>query len=111
MEIEWKDGHRSAYTFAFLRDACPCALCEDERAKAGRKAGAPVPLAPGALPMFKPAGQSSIGGSGGQVRAEIFLERINTTSDSIPGFTCGKSALARNARRHGNDNVGLDIYP
>src|SRR5271165_3098636 len=24
MEIEWKDGHRSVYTFAFLRDACPC---------------------------------------------------------------------------------------
>ncbi len=55
MEIEWKDGHRSAYTFAFLRDACPCALCEDERTKARRKAGEPVKLAPGALPMFKPA--------------------------------------------------------
>ena len=31
MEIEWKDGHRSSYTFPFLRDACPCALCDDER--------------------------------------------------------------------------------
>src|SRR6266849_204646 len=39
MEIEWKDGHRSVYTFAFLREACPCALCEDERGKSGRKAG------------------------------------------------------------------------
>jgi DUF971 family protein len=55
MEIEWKDGHRSAYTFTFLRDACPCALCEDERSKAGRKAGEAARLAPGALPMFKPA--------------------------------------------------------
>jgi len=55
MEIEWKDGHRSAYTFAFLRDACPCALCEDERTKAKRKAGEPAKLAPGALPMFKAA--------------------------------------------------------
>ena len=55
MEIEWKDGHRSVYTFAFLRDACPCALCSDERMKAGRKAGEAVKLAPGALPMFKPA--------------------------------------------------------
>lgn len=55
MEIEWKDGHRSVYTFAFLRDACPCALCEDERTKAGRKAGEAAKLAPGALPMFKPA--------------------------------------------------------
>ena len=55
LDIEWKDGHRSVYTFTFLRDACPCALCEDERAKAGRKAGEAAKLAPGALPMFKPA--------------------------------------------------------
>jgi len=55
MEIEWKDGHRSSYTFAFLRDACPCALCEEEREKSGRKAGETPKLAPGALPMFKPA--------------------------------------------------------
>src|SRR5260370_1101103 len=55
MEIEWKDGHRSVYTFAFLRDACPCALCEDERGKSGRKPGVAAKLPPGALPMFKPA--------------------------------------------------------
>jgi DUF971 family protein len=55
MEIEWKDGHRSSYTFKFLRDACPCALCEDERGKSGRKPGETPKLAPGALPMFKPA--------------------------------------------------------
>jgi len=55
MEIEWKDGHRSTYTFRFLRDACPCALCEDERGKAGRKAGEASKLAPGALPLYKPA--------------------------------------------------------
>jgi DUF971 family protein len=55
LEIDWKDGHRSAYTFKFLRDACPCALCEDERTKSGRKAGEPEKPAPGTLPMFKPA--------------------------------------------------------
>jgi len=55
MEIEWKDGHRSVYTFAYLRDACPCALCGDERSKSGRRAGEAAKLAPGALPMFKPA--------------------------------------------------------
>jgi DUF971 family protein len=55
VEIEWKDGHLSVYTFAYLRDACPCALCNDERDKAGRQPGEPPKLAPGALPMFKPA--------------------------------------------------------
>lgn len=55
MEIEWQDGHRSSYTFPFLRDACPCALCEEERGKAGRVYGEAPKLAPGALPMFKAA--------------------------------------------------------
>jgi DUF971 family protein len=55
MDIEWKDGHRSNYDFVYLRDACPCALCDEERSKAGRKPGEPPKLAPGALPMFKAA--------------------------------------------------------
>ena len=55
MEIDWRDGHHSSYSFPFLRDACPCALCEDERGKAGRAPGEPVKPVPGALPMFKAA--------------------------------------------------------
>jgi len=53
VEIEWKDGHRSSYTFAYLRDACPCALCDDERLKSGRKPGERPKETPGGLPMFK----------------------------------------------------------
>jgi DUF971 family protein len=55
VDIEWRDGHISHYTFIFLRDACPCAMCCEEREKSGRKPGEPARLAPGALPMFKPA--------------------------------------------------------
>ena len=55
LDIEWKDGHHSHYTFPFLRDACPCALCDDERGKSGRQPGERPKLAPGALPMFKEA--------------------------------------------------------
>jgi DUF971 family protein len=55
VDIDWQDGHRSHYPFAFLRNACPCALCDDERTKSGRKPGDSPALAPGALPMFKPA--------------------------------------------------------
>ena len=54
MEIEWKDGHLSHYSFEFLREACPCALCEEERGKQGRRPGEPPKLAPGTLPMYKP---------------------------------------------------------
>jgi DUF971 family protein len=55
VDIEWKDGHLSHYNFVFLRDACPCALCEEERSKTGRKPGDPPKPALDALPMFKPA--------------------------------------------------------
>ena len=53
MDIEWDDGHRSTYTFVYLRDACPCALCNDEREKDGREPGDPPKPVAGALPLFK----------------------------------------------------------
>ncbi len=55
VDIEWNDGHASHYNFVYLRDACPCALCNEERDKSGRRAGDPVAAVPGALPMFKAA--------------------------------------------------------
>ncbi len=55
MDIEWKDGHLSHYPFTFLRDACPCALCDEERSKSDREPGEPPKPAPGSLPMFKAA--------------------------------------------------------
>jgi DUF971 family protein len=53
VDVVWSDGHASHYGFVFLRDACPCAMCDDERGKSGRKQGEPAKLAPGTLPMFK----------------------------------------------------------
>jgi DUF971 family protein len=53
VDIEWKDGHVSHYDFAYLRDACPCAMCNEEREKSGRKPGETVKLPPGSLPMYK----------------------------------------------------------
>jgi DUF971 family protein len=55
MDIEWLDGHASHYAFVFLRDACPCAMCNEEREKSHREPGQPPKPAPGALPMFKAA--------------------------------------------------------
>ena len=39
LEIDWKDGHRSRWGFVWLRNACPCATCHEEREAAGRAAG------------------------------------------------------------------------
>jgi DUF971 family protein len=51
VEITWADAHTSHYDFHYLRDRCPCALCNDERetkAKTGTNPGAAL------LPMYKP---------------------------------------------------------
>ena len=53
MEIDWKDGHQSSWTFSWLRDACPCATCHEERGASGRKAGEPKPKPATLLPMYK----------------------------------------------------------
>jgi DUF971 family protein len=53
VDIAWSDGHSSHYDFAFLRDQCPCATCNDERAKKKTHAGVNLPSSP-LLPMYKP---------------------------------------------------------
>ena len=53
MEIEWRDGHRCHWSFAWLRNACPCATCHDEREKEGRAPGVPRPEPAQLLPMYK----------------------------------------------------------
>jgi len=52
VDVTWSDGHTSHYPFPYLRDLCPCALCNDEREKKARLATSPV--ASVELPMFKP---------------------------------------------------------
>jgi DUF971 family protein len=54
VDIEWGDGHVSHYGFVYLRDACPCAMCEEERGKTGRRPGDPATAKQGALLIFKP---------------------------------------------------------
>jgi DUF971 family protein len=54
LEIDWQDGHKSAWSFAWLRDACPCATCIEERENAGRKPGQPKSKAANLLPMYAP---------------------------------------------------------
>ena len=54
LEIDWRDGHRSAWGFARLREACPCATCVEEREQQGRKPGQPKPKPASVLPMYTP---------------------------------------------------------
>jgi DUF971 family protein len=65
LEIDWQDGHHSAWSFAWLREACPCATCIEERKNEGRKAGQPRPKSTAVLPMYtpppKPASAHAVG--------------------------------------------------
>jgi DUF971 family protein len=65
LEIDWQDGHRSAWTFGWLRDACPCATCNEERSNQGRKPGQPKAKPTAVLPMYtapaKPASAHAVG--------------------------------------------------
>jgi DUF971 family protein len=53
VDIDWKDGHVTHFSFQWLRDACPCATCDEERKKDHRRPGEPVPQPASLLPMYK----------------------------------------------------------
>jgi prepilin-type processing-associated H-X9-DG protein len=55
VDIVWADGHASHYEFAYLREECPCATCNDGREKKASlgKLASALNSSP-ALPMFKP---------------------------------------------------------
>lgn len=53
MAIDWKDGHASSWSFAWLRAACPCATCHEEREKEGRAVGVAKPRPTALLPMYE----------------------------------------------------------
>jgi len=53
IKIDWKDGHRSDYALAYLRDECPCATCTGSHGTEPRKSNYSQPASP--FPMFQPA--------------------------------------------------------
>jgi len=78
VDITWADGHTSHYDFPYLREQCPCALCNDERerkeaaAHAGAGASSSAPAGPGAtLPIFKPAAKAKSARAVGNYAVQI----------------------------------------
>lgn len=53
VDITWADGHSSHFDFAYLREHCPCATCNDQRGKKEAAAAFGLPASP-LLPMYKP---------------------------------------------------------
>jgi len=65
MEIDWEDGHKSHWNFAWLRNACPCATCVEERQLQGREPGQPKAQPKQLLQMYeapaRPASAHAVG--------------------------------------------------
>jgi DUF971 family protein len=53
VEIDWRDGHTSQWSFAWLRHACPCATCHEEREADHRAPGTAPAEAASVLPLYK----------------------------------------------------------
>jgi DUF971 family protein len=53
VNIDWRDGHASSWDFAWLRNACPCATCHEEREKSGRAPGVAKPKPTSLLPLYE----------------------------------------------------------
>ena len=108
MDIEWVDGHNSHYNFVFLRDACPCAMCEEERGKAGRRPGDPAIAAQGTLLIFKPTAKpvsaEGVGNMPSSSRGMITMIWAFTR-----GSSCAKCVRVRNARNPGPGSVALEM--
>jgi DUF971 family protein len=77
LDILWSDGHASHYDFPYLRDKCPCALCNDERGKKSRLGGAMGSSA--ALPMFKPKATARAAAAVGNYALQIQFSDSHST--------------------------------
>ena len=68
IKIDWRDGHHSDYSLAYLRDECPCATCtgahgtEPQRTNYADAAANPFPMFKPALKMnsVEPVGQYAV---------------------------------------------------
>lgn len=52
IKIDWRDGHHSDFSLAYLRDECPCATCTGAHGTEPQKSNYSNP---NPFPMFKPA--------------------------------------------------------
>jgi DUF971 family protein len=100
LEIDWQDGHNSCWSFAWLREACPCATCVEERSLDGRRPGEAKPKPVAVLPMYTPPPKPSSAHPVG--RYAIQFNWLDGHSAGIYSWEylrrncqCGECALAR----------------
>src|SRR5580700_4548408 len=100
VDITWTDGHVSHYEFAYLREECPCATCNDERGKkqAFAATAAPESSAFPALPMFKPKPQRSSATTPYKSASRMAIPLASIVTHISAAFAPAPSAPRRSAR-------------
>lgn len=78
VDITWADGHSSHFDFPFLRDHCPCATCNEERAKKESLAAMNLPASP-LLPMYKPKPRAQAASQVGNYAIQISFNDGHST--------------------------------
>ena len=74
IKIDWKDGHRSDYALAYLRDECPCATCTGAHGTTPEKTNYSAPKRR-PVPDVHADAQDAERGAGGRLRHPHRLER------------------------------------
>ena len=77
VDITWADGHCSHFDFPYLREHCPCATCNDERAKK-ETASSHLPASP-LLPMYKPTPRAQSATQVGNYAIQIYFNDGHST--------------------------------
>jgi DUF971 family protein len=107
VDIVWADHHTSHYDFVYLREQCPCAMCNDERQKkesmAVHAGGGPAFGTGAVLPMFKPRPTARAAKAVGNYALQIDFSDGHTTGiysydylrTICPCEECGKAFRAR----------------
>jgi DUF971 family protein len=78
VDITWADGHSSHFDFPLLRDHCPCATCNDERAKRESVAGMNLRASP-LLPIYKPKARAQTATQVGNYAIQISFNDGHST--------------------------------
>lgn len=106
VDIVWADQHTSHYDFIYLREHCPCAMCNDERQKKESMAvhaGTDPSFGTGAvLPMYKPRPTARAAKAVGNYALQIDFSDGHTTGiysydylrTICPCEECGKAFRA-----------------
>jgi DUF971 family protein len=98
VDVTWADGHSSHFDFPYLRDQCPCAMCNDERGKKEQAAACNLPASP-LLPMYKPMPRANSATQVGNYAIQIVFNDGHSTGiysydylrTMCPCEECGKA--------------------